>query len=175
MKKIIILTLTIFAVVFAVYSTADGMNRSQYDAKYKLYGIDSRYAREASACLDSFPNHPFKYDKNLKFRVISPGVVILGSGVTITDKSKTNYSQFILIRPAVNVLSKVDYELLNPKGWYCFRAKVNVLGESTVKIACNAHITTATATATVMGKSEGEREGITVLGKSIVKRMCKEA
>jgi len=166
-----IISSAVFISLFASQSAADDLSLSQYASQYKLYGIDSRYARDVKTCLANFPTHPFKFDKKLKFRVISPNVKVFGLGANISDFSKTNYPQLVFIRPSVNVMSKVVYELLNPNGWYCFKSKVNVMGSSLIKLACDSHLT-STTNVTVLGKSRGEQRGTTVMGKSTVKRIC---
>lgn len=152
---------------------AGGLNQKQYSNRFTLQGNDSRNWPDVEACLKQWGNHPFKNKKSLRFRVIKPGVKIFGLGSNVVDDVKTSYPQLIYIRPSVSVMSKATYKLMNPNGWYCFKSKVNVMGESVIKAACNAHITTAKGKTTVLGKGEKENKGTTVLGESHIERDCK--
>jgi hypothetical protein len=152
---------------------AETLNQQQYSNRFSLHDRSSRYWPDVEACLKQWGDPPFKDLKSLKFRVIKPDVKVLGVGSNVVDDVKTIYPQLIYIRPAVSVMSKTTYKLMNPNGWYCFKSKVNVLGESIIKAACNAHIITSKGAATVLGKGEKEHKGTTVLGESSIERDCK--
>lgn len=152
---------------------AAGLNQQEYSNRFTLQDSTSRYWSDVKACLDQWGNPPFKDIKNLKFRVIKSGVKVFGLGSNVVDNTVTSYPQLIYIRPAVSVMSKTTYELMNPNGWYCFKSKVNVLGESVIKAACNAHIVASKGNTAVLGKGEKENKGTTVLGESHIERDCK--
>ncbi len=151
---------------------ASDLSQKEYAAKYKLFEPNSPYWEQVEKCISVFPEHPFKNKSKVRFRVIEPSVKIFGLGANVTDETTTDYPQLILIRSAVNIMSKSSYRLMNPNGWYCFTSKVNVMGKTIIKAACDAHIVTTKGNTTVLGKSVGEQEGTTVMGKSIVERVC---
>lgn len=166
---------TVTGILLAVSTlaiSAGGLSKKEYASRYKLYGPSSVHWVDTQKCLSHFPEHPFKDKKNVRFRVIEPDIKIFGLGSNVADEVATDYPQFILIRPTVNVMSKTTYRLMNPNGWYCFKSKVNVMGKTVIKAACTTHITTVKGNTTVLGKSVGGKEGTTVMGKSIVERAC---
>ena len=156
-------------------SEADkGLNQKQYGAQFQLHDVRSRYWNDVRACLRNWGDHPFANARELRFRVIDADVKLFGLGDNISDTVQTRYPQLIYIRPQVSVMSKATYELLNNNGWYCFKAKINVMSKTVIKAACDAHIVTTKGKATVLGRGESERKGTTVLGKSVIERDCEE-
>jgi hypothetical protein len=152
---------------------AEGLKKKDYYDIYSMQGTSSANWPAVKACLANWGHHPFKDIKSVKFRVIKTSVSVFGIGGTaISDKVKTGYPQLVLIRPAVSVMSKSVYDLLNPNGWYCFDGQVNVMGKAIINIACKTQIGSSKDTVTVMGKSEGE-SGTTVMGKTVINRTCK--
>lgn len=154
--------------------SSDGMSQRQYSNQFPLYGASSRHWPDVELCLEQWGDHPFKNKKDVRFRKIDPDVKIFGLGGNVVDNAKTSYPQLIYIRPAVSVMSKATYKLMNPNGWYCFKSKVNVMGKSVIKAACDAHITTSKGKTTVLGKGEDDKKGTTVMGKSVIERDCEE-
>ncbi|MES2744626.1 MAG: hypothetical protein V4655_04325, partial [Bdellovibrionota bacterium] len=67
-------------------------------------------------------------------RKIYASVSVLSSGTTLSDKQVTAEPALTLIYAAVNVISDVEWDLLNPNGWYCIVANVNVITDLTVNI-----------------------------------------
>ena len=149
------------------------LNQQQYSDKFALQDAKSRHWPDVEACLKQWGNHPFKDKTNIRFRIIKPDVKVFGIGANVIDNATTSYPQLIYIRPAVSVMSKTTYNLMNPNGWYCFKSKVNVMGKSVIKAACKAHIVTVKGKTTVLGEGEKEKKGTTVLGESVVERDCK--
>ncbi len=119
-------------------------------------------------CLSNWPNHPF--GSNPTYRTIGAKVSVLGFGEKVNDKTSTPQPELVLVKPNVSVLTKTTITLGNPNGWYCLYGKVNVLSSTTVKLACNAHIATASEGNTVLANSD-EDSGVTVLGEAIVERI----
>ncbi len=151
-----------------------GLNQKEYGAQFPLQDSSSRYWNDVRACLGNWGDHPFTNTKELRFRVIDPDVKIFGLGGNVVDTVQTRLPQLIYIRPAVSVMSKATYELMNENGWYCFKAKVNVMSKSVIKAACGAHIVTTKGKTTVLGKGEDDKKGTTVMGKSVIERHCPE-
>jgi len=136
-------------------------------------GKDSEHWPAVKSCLDAWGDtHPFKDDSKLRFRVLEVSVKVFGIGDDITDKDETDDPQLILVRPGVNVMGKLTFHLMNPKGWYCFEKNVTVMAKSEVTVACDAHVASAGPGATVMGSSPG-KGGTTVMGKTTFERKCK--
>ncbi len=117
-----------------------------------------------SKCLEAWGTHPFG-DKP-KFKTISTSVRVFGIGGSPKDAQVTKEPVLVLLSPAVNVMGGTTFELLNPNGWYCFKANVNVMGGMTVKAHCKAHLASANSGATVMGSNDSESKGVTVMGKT---------
>lgn len=126
------------------------------------------------SCLSKFKTHPFD-SESPKFRTIKGAVRVLGFGSDIVDKQKSDNVELILIKPAVSVIAKTVYKLHNPNGWYCMKAKVNVISNTTVELDCSARFTTSDKSVTVIGKDDTAKGGVTVIGKSQIKRInCKK-
>lgn len=123
---------------------------------------------EIKLCLQNWGTHPFTKSPP-KFRTISAKVKVLGIGGVAQDKESTKEPELVLVKPAVNVLSKSEMNLLNPNGWYCLKGKVDVLAKTEINLHCKAHLASSTDNTTVMG-SNAEDTGVTVLGKSTIKR-----
>ncbi|HVJ64926.1 MAG TPA: hypothetical protein VM901_06695 [Bdellovibrionota bacterium] len=118
-------------------------------------------------CLAAWGKHPF--GANPKFKTLSTSVKVFGIGSNPGDHETTDAPALVLLNPAVNVMGGTTYELMNPNGWYCFKANVNVMGGLTVKAHCKAHIASAHSGAVVMGKStDAQNRGVTVMGRTKV-------
>jgi len=84
--------------------------------------VDSSIA----ACLKAWGKHPF--GKNPTFKTLTTSVKVFGIGKNTSDTEVTSSPTLILVNPGVNVMGGSVIELLNPNGWYCLRATVNVMG-----------------------------------------------
>jgi len=162
----------LFAIALAAgltaYSTATASDGPQYSA-----GKDSEYWPAVKACLEAWGDkQPFNDDSKLRFRVLETSVKVFGIGDDITDKDETDDAQLILVRPGVNVMGKLTFHLMNPKGWYCFEKNVTVMAKSEITVACTAQVASAGPGATVLGSSPG-KGGTTVMGKTTFERKCK--
>jgi hypothetical protein len=136
-------------------------------------GKGSEYWPAVKACLEVWGDtHPFKDDSNLRFRMLETSVKVFGIGADISDDAETNEPQLVLVRPGVNVMGKLTFHLMNPKGWYCFEKNVTVMAKSEVTVACTSRVASAGPGATVMGSSPG-KGGTTVMGKTTFERKCK--
>jgi hypothetical protein len=125
---------------------------------------------EIQNCLHAWGKTPFN-KTNPDFRVISSKVRVMGIGDNVEDTRPTEKPELVLLKPAVSVMSKSIMQLMNPNGWYCLKGKVDVLGKSIINLNCKAHMASSTDTATVLGSNK-EESGVTVLGKSVVNRVC---
>lgn len=174
-KHCLLLALIVAAVQVGP-ALAETLNQKKYADKYTLYNMRSQYGKDVNLCLQNWGNkHPFKNMSQFRFRVVENNVKVFGVGDNFTDNSSTIYPQMILIRPAVNVMGKMEYNLANPNGWYCLDSNVTVMGKSVINLACDAKLTSTHGSITVMGKSSSdEKSGTTVLGKTVIKRLCPE-
>lgn len=133
-----------------------------------------REAREQSeadvvaACLKTWGEHPFQDPP--RFLVLGSSVKVFGIGGDVTDEHTTLEPQLVLVKPAVNVLGKARFRLMNPNGWYCFESAVTVLAKSEIIVACGAHLASSADGVAVAGGNVGA-DGVTVLGKAVVKRV----
>ena len=126
--------------------------------------VDSSIA----ACLKAWGKHPF--GNNPTFKTLSTSVKVFGIGKSTSDTEVTSSPTLILVNPGVNVMGGTVIELLNPNGWYCLRATVNVMGGLNLRAHCRAHLASSTDGATVMGNN-AENKGVTVMGSTNVERV----
>ena len=121
-----------------------------------------------AACLKAWGKHPF--GSKPQYRTLQTSVKVFGIGKSTSDAETTGSPSLILVNPGVNVMGGTTIELLNPNGWYCLRATVNVMGGLNIRAHCNAHIASASDGATVMG-SNTDNKGVTVMGATRVERV----
>jgi hypothetical protein len=122
----------------------------------------------ARACMRAWGSaHPFTDTPPL--RTVSGAVRVLGRGSSVADRKATDYPVLVVVESGVNVLGEGEMELLNPNGWYCLRAAVNVGGGLRIKLACDAHIASATSGTSVFGDNAGR--GVSVMGAISVERV----
>lgn len=170
--KVLLSCITLVSLLFSSVVKSEAMSRKQYAEMFPLENKTSANWPNVKQCLVSWGDgHPFRDYQDIRFRVIDTNVRLFGLGNTFSDHVKTSYPQIILIRPAVSVMSKTTFELMNPNGWYCFKGSVTVLGKSIIKMACDARLGSTTGNTAVLGKSQGQ-SGTTVMGKTVVKRVC---
>jgi hypothetical protein len=124
-----------------------------------------------NGCLNAWKHAPFAKGAE-PAEVISPSVKVLGIGKKdFVDDKVTKKPRLVLIKPSVNVLGGTKFSLLNPNGWYCFKTNVSVLGKTSIKAHCNAHIATSgDGGANVLGADESDH-GVTVLGTLRIERV----
>src|SRR5947207_464859 len=103
-------------------------------------------------------------------KVFSTGVKVFGVGKAAADEEVTDRASLILVRPAVNVMGKSTIRLANPKGWYCFRANVTVMGKIAIEAHCDAHIASAKEDGTAVGAADETNKGVSVFGALRVER-----
>jgi hypothetical protein len=127
-------------------------------------------AEVVRSCLANWPDHPFGGEDPPRYRTLGGSVNVLGIGGDVVDDVLTPDPQLVLVKPAVNVLTKGRFRLLNPNGWYCFESAVTVLAKSEIVAHCTAHLTSSVQSATVAGSNAGA-DGVTVLGKAVVHRV----
>lgn len=122
----------------------------------------------ARACLRAWGSqHPFTDTPPL--RTVSGAVRVLGRGSSVADREVTDFPVLVVVQPGVNVLGESEMELLNPQGWYCLRAAVNVGGGLRIKLHCDAHMASATSGTSVLGDNAGR--GVSVMGAISVERV----
>ncbi|WP_157538946.1 hypothetical protein [Hydrogenophaga flava] len=140
-----------------------------------LLGTAPAHAQEADpvqsaarACMRAWGSqHPFTDTPPL--RTVSGAVRVLGRGSSVADREVTDFPVLVVVEPGVNVLGESEMELLNPNGWYCLRAAVNVGGGLRIKLHCDAHISSATSGTSVFGDNAGR--GVSVMGAISVERV----
>jgi hypothetical protein len=113
-------------------------------------GISDDDKNAMKKCLDLWGNHPFKtVDGNANpsnFKKMKTSVAVAGIQIgKVDDSIATNHDVLVVIDPAVNLVSNVEYKLLNPKGWYCMKFQVTAGAEQTkattnVKLHCDAKL-----------------------------------
>jgi hypothetical protein len=107
--------------------------------------------------------------------IVSTGVKVFGVGASSSgNDTATTHASLVLVRPAVNVMGKSTIKLNNPKGWYCFRSNVNVMGKMEIEAPCEAHIASATTEGAAVGAADDTGKGVSVFGALRVTRYgCK--
>lgn len=108
--------------------------------------------------------------------VISPGVKVFGIGGKGGNHDQvTAKPALVLVRPAVNVMGKSTIQLVNPKGWYCFRSNVTVAGKIEIQAPCTAQIASSKEDGTAVGAADDSNKGVAVFGALRVTRVgCAE-
>ena len=124
--------------------------------------------RSIAACLNAWGTHPF--GKNPQFKTLQTSVKVFGVGKNTSDSERTNAPSLVLVNPGVNVMGGARLELLNPNGWYCLRATVNVMGGLKIRAHCKARLASTSDGTTVIGNNS-ENKGVTVLGSTSVERV----
>lgn len=115
-------------------------------------------------------NSPFRKGTPAE-TIISTGVKVFGVGSSSSgNDAPTSHPALILVRPAVNVMGKSTIKLGNPKGWYCFRSNVNVMGKMEIDAPCDAHIASATSEGAAVGAADDTGKGVSVFGALRVTR-----
>ena len=122
------------------------------------------------SCLGTWRDNPFPADELPHYKVLGSSVSVLGVGGEVVDDEVTSEPQLVLVKPSVNVLTKGRVRLMNPNGWYCFESAVTVLAKSEIIAACDAHIASSIDGVAIAGGNKGT-DGVTVLGKAVVKRV----
>jgi hypothetical protein len=126
--------------------------------------------KSIQSCLSKWGKTPFSTE-NPEFRTLKMKIKVLGIGGNVADEKATDKPDLVLVKANISVLSATKIRLLNPNGWYCLKGKVDVLGKTTVQIACNAKIaSTGGDGANVLGAKDTEG-GTTVLGTARIRRM----
>jgi hypothetical protein len=123
------------------------------------------------ACLASWPDNPFRGEDAPRYRTLGSSVSVFGIGGDVVDDVVTPDPQLVLVKPAVNVMTKGRFRLLNPNGWYCLESAVTVLAKSEIVAHCDAHLASSVQSAAVAGSNAAGADGVTVLGKAVVQRV----
>jgi hypothetical protein len=103
--------------------------------------------------------------------VIATGVKVYGIGRGSSGHDPvTARPRLVLVRPAGNVMGRSTIRLENPKGWYCFRSNVTVMGKMTIEAPCDAHIAAGREEGTTVGAADDSNKGVAVFGALRVNR-----
>ena len=123
-----------------------------------------------AACLSAWGKHPF--GKHPSYRTLATSVKVFGIGKDPTDAEATDSPALVLVNPGVNVMGGTSFNLLNPNGWYCMRANVNVMGGMTVHIHCKAKLASASGASSVTVLSNNnDQQATTVMGSTTIERV----
>ena len=127
-----------------------------------------------AACLKVWGDHPF--GKNPRYKTLDTSVTVFGIGARTADTEPTRSPTLVLINPSFNVMGGSTIELLNPKGWYCLRTAVSIMGRVSIRAHCKAHLASTSAGSTVLGNNGENRYvkdlTVTVMGSFSVERPC---
>ena len=123
-----------------------------------------------AACLKAWGKHPF--GNNPSYKALSTSVKVFGIGNNPTDSETTASPSLVLVNPGVNVMGGTTFNLLNPNGWYCMRANVNVMGGMTVRLHCNAKLASGSESSSVsVLANNNDQKATTVMGSTTVERV----
>ncbi len=116
-----------------------GNNENPKDpGDYDIPGIDDDDDLAAlHKCMEKWGELPF--GQTIPTRVLT-AVSIGGFGTSIDDREQTEAPELVLVKAAVNVGGKVNYNFLNRNGYYCIKVNVNVLTDLTINLHCNARL-----------------------------------
>lgn len=125
-----------------------------------------------AACLTAFGEHPFS--DNPAYRTLPVKVKVFGIGKDSVDDVITTEPALVYIKTGVNVMGGTVVHLKNPRGWYCMRPAVNVMGGFTIKLACDAHFAVVGQGTSVMSNDSDDSKATTVMGSTTVERDCSD-
>lgn len=132
--------------------------------------IDSSIA----ACLKTWGDHPF--GDNPQYKTLGPSFTVFGIGGGASDTEATSSPSLVLIQPSYNLMGVSNIELMNPKGWYCMRTAVSIVGNVNLRAHCKAQLAGNSDGLTMRaGKGENRRFkdlSVTVMGRLLVERPC---
>jgi hypothetical protein len=158
MKSLIRSRIAILALLFL--SPVASVNASEDDDSVQM-------------CLKAWGKHPF--GSNPSYKTLTSNVKVFGIGQNIEDVTDTETNELVLVDTGVNVLGSATMRLLNPKGWYCFKSNINVMGGLTIQGNCKAHFASATNGMSFLGRDQSNKS-TTVLGSTYFEPMgCKPA
>ncbi len=89
-------------------------------------------------CMAAWKNVPFSGFTEVN--KVYANVAVGGFGSAVNDTTRTSAPTLTLVYAAVNVGSNVTYNFLNPNGYYCIKANVNVNSALTINLHCNARL-----------------------------------
>ncbi len=112
-------------------------------------------------CLSKWRDLPFGSTIG-NYRKIYASVIVGGSGIAVRDTERTSEPFLVLITAAVNVNSQVEYELLNPNGYYCIKVGVNVNTDLDVNLHCNARLADSLVDVNVGSTTNGNTASVGV-------------
>lgn len=121
-----------------------------------------------AACLAAWHVHPF--GSHPAYTILGSSIKVFGVGSIANDLEQTSEPSLVLVEPGVNVMGENTINLMNPNGWYCLSADVNVMGALKIRLNCKAHVASATESATVLGDNASNR-GVTVMGSTTFERV----
>ncbi|MCX6110823.1 MAG: hypothetical protein NTZ90_14610 [Proteobacteria bacterium] len=107
-----------------------------------LSGVTSHLNADAIAhCLAGWgANNPFGPNKTTADAILDVSVKVGNIGAPINDTTVTAQPTLILIPTVVSVGGTTTYNLLNPNGWYCLIADVQIGGNAKINIKSGAHL-----------------------------------
>lgn len=114
-------------------------------------------------CLVKWGKVPFGTTINV--RTIKAAVTVGGFGTAVNDTVKTEKPELVLIKAAVNVGSDVEYNLLNPNGYYCMTVNVNVDTNLTINLSCQARL--ADTKVLINGGGSTSPDGVSEVGVNV--------
>ena len=92
-------------------------------------------------CLTSWgANQPFGANKTTADATLDVSVKVGNIGAPINDTTVTAQPTLVLIPTVVSVGGTSTYNLLNPNGWYCLVADVQIGGSAKINIKSGAHL-----------------------------------
>lgn len=139
----------------------DATDEKMTDGTKTVYTIPGTSEAENAAlhkCMALWGQVPFgETVKN--YRKITASISVGGSGTVINDQTRTAEPYLILIVAGVNVNSNIEYNLLNPNGYYCMMANVNVNTNLDVNLHCHARLADSTLSVNVNSSVNGDTSG----------------
>jgi hypothetical protein len=119
---------------------------------------DPNARQGVNACLKAWKGKA-PFNEKSPIRALTPGVTVFGIGTSVQDTAKTDAPELVFIPAGVNVLSNSHYRLLNPNGWYCLGASVNVISGLIIDLDSKAQIADGNIDIIVLGNQSNATSG----------------
>jgi hypothetical protein len=110
-------------------------------------------AEPLNKCLAKWKDTPFGPKVATYKRLV--GISVKGFGLPVNDTEATADPVLVLVYASVNVGGATTMNLMNPNGYYCIVAGVNVDVEATINVHCAAHLADPSVSVNVGTDTDG--------------------
>jgi len=112
-------------------------------------------------CLNGWgPKSPFNGSSS--YRKISASISILSLGNSVNDTDVTDAPELVVLVAGVNLASLTRYRFLNPNGWYCIIADVNLATRLNVDLHTKAHLADSRVAVNILSATNNQTANLNV-------------